>query len=149
MSYLRGHRAEATAALIATLAHAGQVDQGGAPYIDHPRRVAAHLVHPTWQAVTVAWLHDVVEDTTVTLAAIAETFGPQIAEAVDALTHRRGESRIEYYARVRANPLALQVKAADIADNLDPARLAVLDEATARRLQRKYDEAREHLGLVA
>lgn len=139
--YLTGPRAVATAALIATLAHSGQTDKAGLPYIDHPRRVVGLLNTPTTQEQVVAWLHDVVEDTPVTLDAIAAAFGPAVAAAVDAITHRRNEPRVDYYARVRANPTAVRVKLADIADNTNPDRLAALDPATAERLTRKYAKA--------
>jgi (p)ppGpp synthase/HD superfamily hydrolase len=49
----------------ATRWHAGQTDKLGAPYISHPRRVAARLTVPEQQVV--AWLHDVLEDTGATL----------------------------------------------------------------------------------
>lgn len=145
MSHLSGERAVATAALIATLAHSGQVDKAGQPYVDHPRRVAARVFEHGPLAEAVAWLHDVVEDTPVTLEAVEQAFGPQVAAAVDAITHRPGEPRTAYYARVRSNPVALVVKDADIDDNTDPLRLAALDPALASRLQVKYAAARASL----
>lgn len=143
--YLTGHRAVATAALIATLAHAGQTDKLGRPYIDHPRRVAGRLVDATWDELVLAWLHDVVEDTCVTLEAIVEAFGPDIAASLDAITHRPGEPRAEYYARVRTDSRALKVKLADIDDNTDPERTAALDDPTRERLAAKYAAARNAL----
>ena len=53
--------------------------------------------------------------------------------------------RAYYYSAIRNNPLALRVKLADIADNADEARLALLDEKTADRLRRKYARARKAL----
>jgi hypothetical protein len=127
---------------IATAAHAGQVDKAGAPYIDHPARVARRVAatvgdeHP---AVAVAWLHDVVEDTDVTFDDLAAA-GLDLSQtaALAALTHRPGESRSEYIDRVTANELAVLVKRADIADNTDPQRLAALDPDTVARLEAKY-----------
>lgn len=144
-TYPTGEHAVAAACLFATAAHSGQKDKNGQPYIDHPRRVVGYLTDPTWEQKVVAWLHDVVEDTCVTLEAIRQAFGPVIAAAVDAITHRPGESREDYYARVRANPLALIVKFADIDDNTDPARTALLDEGTRARLAKKYTKARTQL----
>lgn len=145
MGHLTGDRAIATAAFVARAAHAGQVDKAGQPYIDHPRRVAEYLIGNSapWEQVVVGWLHDVVEDTHVTLEAIQETFGPDIAAAVDAIT-RRPEERHNpqaYYERVKANEIALAVKCADIADNVDPGRLAALPVETADRLRTKYVKA--------
>ena len=56
---------------IATKAHEGQVDKAGMPYIDHPRRVAERVaqVDGRPEAIAVAWLHDVVEDTATNLRA--------------------------------------------------------------------------------
>lgn len=129
---------------IAETAHEGQVDKSGAAYIEHPRRVAERVSGDPG-AVVVAWLHDVVEDTEVTLAELAERFPPQIVAAVDAVTKRAGEAKADYYRRVAADPLALAVKRADIADNTDPVRLGALPPDTRERLRAKYAAALEQL----
>jgi|SRR5882724_2641601 len=127
----------AVAKAIAMDAHAGQFDKLGQPYIDHPRRVAARVRSITGEAV--AWLHDVVEDTPVTLDLLrSEGLYPTVVDAVDAITHRKAEPRVEYYERVKSNPFALTVKLADIADNTDPRRLVSLDAQTLYRLLKKY-----------
>ena len=133
-----------TAEAIAREAHANQVDKNGRPYIEHPARVAAR-VRGDELLEAIAWLHDVVEDTTVQLTDLQEHFPAAVVDAVDAITHRPHEPRTAYYARVRSNPLALQVKHADIDDNTDPARTAQLDDATRVRLAAKYAAAREAL----
>lgn len=136
------------AEMIATRAHAGQVDKAGAAYITHPARVAARLHTPATQ--TVGWLHDVVEDTDTTLEDLTEAGLPtDVVAAVDALTRRDGEDSDAYYARVAADPLAVPVKHADLADNTDPARLAELDAETRARLGRKYAHARAVLPAPA
>lgn len=127
------------AAAIAYQAHAGQVDKAGLEYITHPQRVASRVSTDTERAV--AWLHDVVEDTGVTLDDLRVHFDSDIVSAVDALTHRPHEPRVDYYSRVAVNPLARTVKLADIADNTDPVRLADLDAATRARLTEKYAKA--------
>lgn len=135
---------------MAMAAHHGQLDKAGNPYIGHPSRVAGRVrkamsdaARPDIyeDAIVVAWLHDVVEDTDVTLADVQVRFGLRVRDAVDAITHRRGEPRALYYARVRADEIALAVKLADIADNTDPQRLAALEPDVRERLVRKYDEA--------
>lgn len=121
-------------------AHAGQVDKAGRPYIEHVARVAAAVADDP-DAEVVAWLHDVLED--------APDFWPEVERAVYqthqfavvALSRTFAGSVDGYYASIRANPLALRVKLADIADNADESRLALLDEATAARLRRKYAKA--------
>lgn len=132
---------------IAQNAHRDQVDKSGAAYITHPARVAARVAgHP--EAEMVAWLHDVVEDTAVTLDDLATEFPPEVVAAVDAITKRPDEGD-DYYRRVAANPLALQVKYADLADNSSPDRLSLLDDATQDRLRAKYAHAREVLSSAA
>jgi len=130
---------------IARRVHEGQLDKAGLPYIDHPRRVAAKLATP--DARTVAWLHDVLEDSPTTESELREQFTGEIVDAVVALTRIDGEPSEAYYARVRANELALLVKFADIDDNLDPQRPGLLDGATAERLARMYREALTHLSV--
>ncbi|MDO8313018.1 MAG: bifunctional (p)ppGpp synthetase/guanosine-3',5'-bis(diphosphate) 3'-pyrophosphohydrolase [Sideroxyarcus sp.] len=69
-------------------AHAGQLRQSGAPYVSHPIAVARILtpLHLDVHAITAALLHDVVEDTDVTTAQIAEQFGKPVADLVDGLS---------------------------------------------------------------
>lgn len=103
----------------AVFKHAGQKRSNGDNYIIHPIRVSQE-VKGTKQKV-VALLHDTVEDTDTTLEEIETTFGTDIANCVDALTHRKGESYADYIERLKADPDAVQVKLADIADNLTDA----------------------------
>lgn len=131
---------------IASVRHAGQTDKSGQPYIGHVARVAARVADDP-DHETVAWLHDVVEDTRMELSDLALVFEPHIVAAVDAITRRAGEDPADYYQRVRDNELACRVKLADIADNSDPARLAILDSVTRERLERKYRRAREAVSL--
>src|SRR6186997_1345642 len=69
-------------------AHAGQTRQSGEPYISHPLAVAEILAewHLDGQALVAALLHDVMEDTAITKAEIAETFGKPVADLVDGLS---------------------------------------------------------------
>jgi (p)ppGpp synthase/HD superfamily hydrolase len=97
-------------------AHAGQKRRNGNPYIIHPIRVSQEVKSDVEKVV--ALLHDVLEDTKTDYATILATFGPEAAGAVEALTHRKDEPYMDYLARVKANPIALTVKIADIADNL-------------------------------
>ena len=129
---------------LALAAHAGQTDKAGVPYIAHVVRVAAGVAGE--EAQTVALLHDVVEDCDVTLAEIEARFGARIAASVDAITRRDGEAPDEYYSRVAADPLARTVKLSDLADNGNPARLALLGPDQRARLEKKYAHAREMLG---
>jgi len=131
---------------VARAAHVGQVDKAGKPYITHPARVAGR-VRGNAELEAVAWLHDVVEDTPITLSDLLDAgFPERVVVAVDAITKREDESRDAYYVRVAADELAVQVKLADIDDNSDPGRLAALeDQATRDRLAAKYAYARAAL----
>lgn len=134
---------------LAYRAHAGQVDKAGRPYIEHVARVAA-AVQDDPAAEAVAWLHDVLEDAPQEMQNwighhLEDNFYGVIVDAVIDLTRFPNYPIDAYYADIRANPLALRVKLADIADNANEDRLALLDEKTAARLRRKYAKALEAL----
>jgi (p)ppGpp synthase/HD superfamily hydrolase len=130
------------ALVFATMAHHGQVDLAGEDYIRHPLRVAERLKDEAPEVQAAAWLHDVIEDTEWTAARMLDAgFPVEVVDAVVCLTKIEGETRTAYYERVKTNPIALKVKLADIADNADPDRLAVLPVETAERLAAKYAAA--------
>lgn len=126
---------------IAYRAHHGQVDKGGIPYIFHPFHLAEQMTDE--YTTCVALLHDVVEDTDVTLEALSAVFPAEVVEAVALLTHRPGDDYLQYVAAIRENPIARAVKLADIAHNSDTTRLeATADNLAAqKRLQEKYSKA--------
>ena len=96
--------------------------------------------------VAAAWLHDVVEDTAVTADDLRAAGIPEdVVAAVLAVSKVAGEPVEDYFSRVRSDPLAVAVKTADLADNTDPARLAVLDDEVRARLEAKYARARRLL----
>ncbi len=130
---------------IAIGAHAGQLDKSGKPYIGHPARIAARC--RTFETQVLAWVHDVVEDTAVTLDMLAAAGFPEsMVLQVDALTHRFKEPREEYYARILEWPSATTVKRLDVDDNADEDRLIMLPLADRKRLRLKYAKARKILG---
>lgn len=101
---------------IAATAHAGQREKQGKPYILHPLRVMQRVDGEAAQIVAV--LHDVVEDTPVTVDDLRSAgFSHEILAAVECVTHRKEDSYAEYVVRAKANPLARQVKLADLEDN--------------------------------
>ncbi|WP_238476296.1 hypothetical protein [Agromyces mariniharenae] len=134
---------------IAFVAHRGQLDRSGLPYIDHPGRIAERF-DPVTEPVEAAasWLHDVLEDTAVTEQELLEAgVLPEIVVVVQLLTRRPEVSPDEYYARIRRDPIALRVKLADIDDNTAPWRLRRLDYDMQQRLAEKYRYARHALGV--
>jgi len=97
----------------------------------------------------VAVLHDVVEDSDVTLDDLRrQGYGERIVAAVDHLTRREGESYDDFVARAAADPLARAVKVADLEDNLDTTRLAEITERDQERLAR-YQRALDSIRRAA
>ena len=119
---------------IATRAHAGQHDKAGQPYILHPLRVM--LAMKTGPERMAAVLHDVVEDTHVTLDALrSEGFSSEVLDAVFALTKTKGETRLAAAQRAAANAIARAVKLADVADNMDLNRIPQPTDKDRARLE--------------
>lgn len=125
---------------IAARAHAGQVDKAGQPYILHPLRVMlAVKLHDERIA---AVLHDVVEDTTVTIEQLrSEGFSAAVLDAVLALTKTKGEGRLSAATRAAQNAIARAVKLADVADNMDLRRIAEPSERDFARIE-EYKQVR-------
>lgn len=120
--------------------HAGQVDKAGRPYLEHVLHVAARVEGDT--AKIVAMLHDVLEDTDATVDELrALGADDEVIEALSLLRHKHGIPYVEYITALARHPLARVVKLADIADNSDEARLALLPERTRDRLVCKYQQA--------
>ncbi|MBZ6284995.1 HD domain-containing protein [Streptomyces olivaceus] len=134
---------------VARAAHEGQTDKAGRPYAEHLRAVAEGVRRRGGddEQIAAAWLHDAVEDDALTERWLdGAALSRRTKDIVRALTRRPGEPPEEYAARILATPGALLVKEADLAHNADPARLAVLDEATRTRLAEKYARMRVLLG---
>ena len=127
---------------IAYHAHHGQLDTSGVPYIFHP----IHLAEQMEDEITccVALLHDTVEDTDVTLEALAREFPAAVVEAVALMTHGPDTDYFDYVRRIKTNPVALKVKLADLAHNSDESRLAgtAVPEEKIRRYRQKYSKAK-------
>jgi len=127
----------------AVKAHAGQKDKAGAPYILHPLRIMMKM--DSQAGMIAAMLHDVVEDSSVTLADLRdEGFSEEVIAAVDHLTRRQGEAYEIFINRLRNNPLAVKVKLADLEDNMDIRRIENVTERDIERIQ-KYQAARGKL----
>jgi len=108
--------------MIAARAHAGHTDRGGKPYILHPLRLMLKM--ETEDEMIVAVLHDVVEDSEISLTELrASGFPGTVTDAIACLTRRAGESYEGFILRVRANALARRVKLADLEDNMNLARI--------------------------
>ncbi len=128
---------------IAYKAHHEQVDKGGVPYIFHPIHLAEQMEDE--YTTCVALLHDVVEDTDVSLESLAAVFPKEVIDAIAIMTHGDDEPYLEYVTRVNTNPIAKVVKLADLRHNLDQSRLPDADEAKLAYFQEKYRKAFEIL----
>lgn len=131
---------------IAYEAHCGQVDKAGVPYIFHPFHLAEQMEDEV--TVCVALLHDVIEDTAVTMEQLAGEFPKEVTEALTLLTHCEDDEYFDYVRAIKANPTAKTVKLADIAHNSDESRLAgapSVSEEQKLRWREKYKKAREIL----
>ncbi len=132
---------------VAARAHEGQYDKGGSSYILHPLRVMMRV--STQEERIVAVLHDVLEDTSITLADLArQGFPLKILAALLALSRRHDESYVDFVVRVGSDPLARVVKLADLADNSDLSRIPYPGPADMARLAR-YSEASAYLQALA
>jgi (p)ppGpp synthase/HD superfamily hydrolase len=121
---------------IAVQSHAGQTDKSGAAYIFHPIRVMMRCTSP--DAKIVALLHDVVEDTPVTFEQLeGEGFSAVVLCALRLLTHAKEVPYEDYIQSLICNPIAVEVKVADLEDNMDIRRLQEIDDKATARL-RKY-----------
>jgi len=127
---------------IAYNAHHGQKDKCGAPYVFHPFHLAEQM--DSEYTVCAALLHDVVEDTDISLAQLADIFPDEIINAVRLLTHSKGTDYEEYIRKIASDPVAKAVKLADLAHNSDPQRAKLIDEPEAKTAERMeiYEKAK-------
>ena len=123
-------------------AHLGQLDKSGVPYIFHPFHLAEQMDDEI--SCTVALLHDVVEDTAVTIEDLKSQFPREVTDAVALLTHDRADSYFDYVEAIRQNPVAKKVKLADLDHNSDQSRFAGVDlpEERLDAWKEKYAKAK-------
>ena len=121
---------------LAVQVHSGHADRGGRPYLLHVLQVVCACKEDLDAAVLAA-LHDVVEDSTLTLKDLREQgFSQAVVEGVDALTRRDGEAYEDAIERVAKHPLARKVKIADLESNMDVRRLSQVTATDIGRLER-------------
>lgn len=133
------------AAETAYRAHMGQRDKAGMPYIFHPYHLAEQMEDEL--TVCIALLHDVVEDTDVTFEDLEREFPAEVISALRLLTHAEGEDYFAYVEKIRQDPAAVAVKAADLRHNSDLSRFPAHSPEYGRALERrkKYAAALEIL----
>ena len=123
---------------MAYIAHTGQLDRSNKPYIYHPIAVSQRVCSNE-DVKMVALLHDVVEDTAITLDLLrAYGFKRDIVDAVDAISRRKNETYKNYIRRMCNNNerneyatlLAVEVKLADLEHNTEPERWISSEDPT-------------------
>jgi len=125
--------------LIATNAHHGQFDKGGAPYILHPLKVMHYLKSDDEELMCMALGHDVIEDTNVTYKDLRdEGISDRVIDGIRAVTKQPGQTLEEYKAVVFANPDAMRVKMADLRHNSDIRRLKGVTEKDIARIAKYH-----------
>lgn len=130
---------------IAYQAHHGQADSSGVPYIFHPYHLAEQM--PDEITTCTALLHDVLEDTDVTIEELEKEFPKEVTEALRLLTHNINMDYFEYVRAIRQNPVARTVKMADLMHNSDQSRLTGCDipEEKIAWWKKKYEKAKKIL----
>lgn len=116
----------------------GMTDKDGEPYVMHCLRVMMGVEDP--QAQLVGLMHDLVEDTPVTIEDLRNHgFAPEVVDAVDLVTHPDHLSYSDYVIRLKPNPLARDVKLSDLRDNCGMSRVLYREDridGDAARIQR-------------
>ena len=130
---------------IAYQAHHAQVDKCGIPYIFHPVHLAEQMDDEI--SCCCALLHDVVEDTAVTMDELARVFPQEIIDVLILLTHTDDVPYEQYVRKIKTNPIAVKVKLADIDHNSDQSR-CINSNISQEKLdiwKAKYDKAKHIL----
>ncbi|MBE5816323.1 MAG: HD domain-containing protein [Clostridiales bacterium] len=120
-------------------AHRDQVDKSGMPYVFHPFHLAEQM--QTEETTIVALLHDLVEDTDYTIEDLTSMgFDKNITDAIALMTHADNVEYMDYVRKIKNNPIAREVKLADLKHNSDLTRLDIVDEKALSRRE-KYLKA--------
>ena len=123
--------------------HKNQTDKASNPYILHPLHVMENV--NSKEGKIVAILHDIIEDTDITENYLLKIgLSKRIVDAVVALTRSEDIDYQEYIKTLSSNPLANEVKLADLEHNMDLKRLPTLEEKDLER-NRKYQIAYHYL----
>lgn len=143
------HPTITTALIMAVKAHDGHRRKyTGEPYVNHPIRVASILQkkapkYASVRMIAAALLHDVAEDTPVTVRDIEDVFGPDIASLVDGMTdkttlsdgNRETRRRMDRERMSKCDGLVQTLKYCDIYDNVSD--ILVHDRSFARTYLRE------------
>ncbi len=129
---------------IALMAHHGQFDRQGKPYIFHPLSVMMRM--DTEEEMITAVLHDTIEDTNITIDELREDgFSEEILAALELLSKESDDvPYMPFIETIKTNALATKVKKADIAENMREDRAPIVSESDLIRMK-KYRMAKNYL----
>ena len=120
--------------------HAGQKDKAGIPYCFHPWTVAESM--ETEDSCIAALLHDVLEDTDITMEELRTYgFSEEVYEALALLTHDPAVPYMDYVKALSGNDIARAVKISDLHHNMDLSRM----NGKKPRKYALYQEALDYL----
>ena len=129
---------------IAFDAHKEQIDKTGLPYIFHPFHLAEQM--ETEDEVCAALLHDVVEDSDMTLDDLrSHGFSENVLAALALLTHDDDTEYMAYIETIKPNPLAARIKLEDLRHNSDVTRLDEIDE----RMKQRHEKYRAAMDILS
>ena len=113
----------------------GMTDKDGEPYVMHCLRVMMGVADAKGRLVGL--MHDLVEDTDVTLDQLTEIgFDEHVVEAIGLVTHLSEDSYADYVVRLKANELARQAKLSDLRDNAGIGRVLYREDRKDRDMKR-------------
>ncbi len=125
-------------------AHKNQVDKSDIPYIFHPFHLAEQMEDE--YSVCTALLHDVAEDTDITIEILEKDFPTEVIEALKLLTHDENEDYFEYINKIKNNKIAKAVKLADLKHNSD---LSRLESAGISLSQKDFERHEKYLKALS
>tara|TARA_R110000851_G_scaffold330328_1_gene503044 strand:- start:660 stop:1082 length:423 start_codon:yes stop_codon:yes gene_type:complete len=126
---------------ITTEAFRGKKDKGGKPYILHCLRVMMQMPRYDEELMSIAVMHDLVEDTDYSLSDLYRLgFSERVVGGVGFLTHVKGVPYEDYIKVLASNTDARLVKMADLQDNSDLTRLKGVTKKDFDRVE-KYQKS--------
>lgn len=129
--------------LLCMVKHWKQKDKAGKRYIWHPIHVMLNV--EGYNEKIVALLHDIVEDTDVTVPDLRNLkFSKEVIEAVDVISKKKGQEYFSYLELVKNNNVAKKVKIADLKHNSDLKRLRSITQKDINRAI-KYKKELDYL----
>ena len=127
-------------------AHQGQTDKSGLPYIFHPFHLAEQMKDEV--TVCIALLHDVVEDTDITIEELETEFPEEVTEALKLLAHDKATDYSDYIMKIKESPAAREVKLADLRHNSDISRIRDKSIRSSEKTLQRIEKYRKAIALL-